>query len=482
MNPPSTAHVPICGPFHFHLAHKSNGGYGTIISILIGAKKLHEEKMWGIRIVGTLFSVGEGWEAYKEWTGARDRGEGALTLGTFWRPVQSKARRPKTLQMQASPISTKPFQDDSRFKDCQPEDGPILAIHSISWFSLSSLTTRVDALRYKAWEDTENKGGSLQTNGWVDEMIVNGREEFISSRHSGIYRSGRNLICWQVHCQIDRKVDMPNIVKLVTCMVVLVWTFVIQTSIQTHCRTLLQVRSIFLPWSNGWITYCADIIWALGYVPTFTISFQALALECIDELTRLFDTKAKEITVAVGSSGMVIWGVSSASAYRHWCQVRLTIVSPGCSSTLPLSKAFELMLGLQESETLSPGIAFGIARHSVVDMIGSLPPRRPLLRILNRCSNIPRRISKIQYSNHYTINHTSGFSDTVHWKVVSIWQNWDKHKPFNRYGYSHSHDCIIIVRWQPAYLYLLKTKVLKWMSDHINRETKTYHFQVQIWH
>lgn len=57
---------------------------------------------------------------------------------------------------------------------------------------------------------------------------------------------------------------MPNIVKLVTCMVVLVWTFVIQTSIQTHCRTLLQVRSIFLPWSNGWITYCADIIWALG--------------------------------------------------------------------------------------------------------------------------------------------------------------------------------------------------------------------------
>lgn len=264
MNPPSIAHVPICGPFHFHLAHKSNGGYGTIISILIGAKKLHEEKMWGIRIVGTLFSVGEGWEAYKEWTGARDRGEGALTLGTFWRPVQAKARRPKTLQMQASPISTKPFQDDSRFKDCQPEDGPILAIHSISWFSLSSLTTRVDAMRYKAWEDTENKGGSLQTNGWVDEMIVNGREEFISSRHSGIYRSGRNLICWQVHCQIDRKVDMPNIVKLVTCMVVLVWTFVIQTSIQTHCRTLLQVRSIFLPWSNGWITYCADIIWALG--------------------------------------------------------------------------------------------------------------------------------------------------------------------------------------------------------------------------
>lgn len=38
MNHPSIAHVPACGPFHFHLAHESNGGYGTIISILIGPK------------------------------------------------------------------------------------------------------------------------------------------------------------------------------------------------------------------------------------------------------------------------------------------------------------------------------------------------------------------------------------------------------------------------------------------------------------
>lgn len=155
-------------------------------------------------------------------------------------------------------------------------------------------------------------------------------------------------------------------------------------------------------------------------------SVPAFALECIDELTLFLNTKAKEIAVAVGSSGMVTWGVFSASAYRHWCQVRLTIVS--LRMFILSSPEWRLSNSFLVFRNSLPGTGFGIARHGVADMIGRLlPSRPPLLRILNQCSNTPRRIiSEIQSSTHYTINHTSGFSDNLHSKDVTIWQNWDK--------------------------------------------------------